>query len=640
MRAFHYYMICCLISLGLTRSAAWGQSLFSNVIEESGINFVHQLDGTCPGPPVNSGSAWADYDLDGDMDIFIANHGGPSGLYRNDGDTNGDGMTDFTDVAPTLGVDEVGQVTIAACFADYDNDGDHDLYVMHWGENTLYKNRLMETGSVEFEDVTAFAGVGDRDRPLTSAWADYDQDGWLDLYVAKHFDCIPNTRESRDALFHNNGDGTFTNVSQYLCADRSLTCVQLNNSHGFTAGWFDMDNDNDLDLYLVSDVFLTGYSSVLWRNDGPDGSGGWIFTDISAESYTDYSINGMGLGIGDYDNDGFLDMAFSHSEGGYLLRNLGDGTFEDVSNPAGVRGLTTPLGDQAVTWATVFFDYDNDQWKDLFFVRGMISPVPTPQPDVLYRNNHDGTFEDVSAPAGVDDDRRGRSASICDFDDDGFVDLFVGNYGWPCDLYHNDCGVLGNANHWLKVTAQGSADPILYPGGTNRDGIGARFYLATPDGITQMWEITSGPTVGGGDDKAAYFGLGANTSGTLSVRWPTGVVEDLGTVAADQHIHVVETTPTGVGEQEPIASRFELAQNYPNPFNPTTLISYSVPVGANVSLKVFDALGREVLTLVDGFVSAGNYHATVDAKSLSSGMYVYRLVAGTFTDSKKLLVLK
>jgi hypothetical protein len=634
-----FYLFGSLLVFGC--AAAWGQTTFSNIMDLCGINFVHQLDGTCSQPPVNSGSAWGDYDLDGDMDFYIANHGGPSGLYRNEGDTNGDGITEFTDVAPSLGVDETGQVKMAACFVDYDNDGDQDLIVLHWGGNTLFQNRLVETGTVEFLDVTDIAGVRNGDRPLTAAWGDYDQDGWLDLYLVKHFDCVPNTRETRDALYHNNGDGTFTNVSQYLCADGSLTCIQLNESHGFTAGWFDFDNDNDLDLYLISDVFLTGYPNVFWRNDGPDiEQGGWIFTDISAESLTDYAVNGMGLGVGDYDNDGLIDIAFSHTVGGFLLRNLGDGTFDDVSDEAGVRGLTTPLGDVAITWATVFFDYDNDQWKDLFFVRGMISGNPTPQPDVLYRNNHDGTFEDVTVVAGLGDDRRGRSASICDFDNDGFVDLFVGNYGWPCDLWHNESRSQGNTNHWLKVTAQGIGDPTLGIPVTNRDGIGARFYLTTPDGITQIWEISSGPTVGGGDDKAAYFGLGTNTEAELVVRWPTGEVDTLGTVQADQHIHVVETPPDDVGDKDPIASRFELSQNYPNPFNPTTVITYSVPVGSAVSLKVFDALGREVTTLVSDYVPAGRHLAKFDATSLSSGTYFYRLVAGSFTETKKLVLVK
>jgi hypothetical protein len=316
--------------------------------------------------------------------------------------------------------------------------------------------------------------------------------------------------------------------------------------------------------------------------------------------------------------------------------------FVDVSEESGARGLYTPLSDPAVTWGTVFFDYDNDQWLDLFYVRGMISALPTPQPDFLLHNNQDGlTFTDVSLPAGVADDRRGRSASICDFDQDGFVDLFVGNYGWPVALWHNqEKSQLGNTNHWLKITAEGSYDPVDFPVGTNRDGIGARFYLTTPDGITQMRDITSGATHGGGDYKAAYFGLGEWTEGTLSMRWPTGEVRDLGTVQADQHIHVVEDPTVGVDDQDPIASQFKLSQNYPNPFNPATVINYSLPTSSDVTLKVYDALGQEVATLVDGYVSAGSHYVQFDASSLSSGVYFYRINAGSFTDSRTLVVLK
>ena len=607
------------------------QTTFIDVQATVGINFTHQLDGTCSSPPIGSGSAWADYDNDGDMDLYITNNGGPSGLYRNEGDSNDDGLPDFTDVAPDLGVDEVDEASHGVVFVDYDNDGDQDLYVTHWGGNTLYQNRLVETADVEFLDVTAFAGVGDADRCITAAWADYDQDGWVDLYLAKHFDCMPNNRDSRDALFKNNGDGTFTNVSQYLCADGTLTCDQLNLSHAFTAAWFDYDNDGDADLYIDSDVVAAGYPNILWRNDGPDGSGGWIFTDVSAESGTDYAISGMGLGIGDYDNDGYLDIATGHARGGFLLRNRGDGTFEDVSVPAGVRREYTPLGDVAVTWATPFFDYDNDGWLDLFHVGGMINNQPTPQPDALFRNNHDMTFTDVSVEAGVDDDRSGRSASMCDFDQDGFVDMFVGNYGQPIDLFYNQSPSQGNTNHWLTITAQGTV--------SNRDAIGARFYLTTPDGITQIREINSGPTYGGGDHKAAYFGMGLNTTGTLIVRWPNGLVEDAGTVVADQHLHIVEGT-LDVSDGELIVSRYELSQNYPNPFNPTTVIQYSVSRGSNITLKVFDALGREVATLVDGFVPAGSHQVKLNASSLSSGVYFYRLTAARFTDSKKLVLLK
>jgi len=633
MKHLHFYYLSCLVLLAVT--VGTGQTYFRDVMAPTDINFVHSLDGTCPNPPIGSGAAWADYDNDGDIDVYITNHGGPSGLFRNEGDTDGDLIPNFIDIAPALGVDEATQVSHGVVFIDYDNDGDQDLYITHWGGNTLYENQLIESGSAEFLDVTATAGVGNADRAVTAAWADYDADGYLDLYLAKHFDCMPNIRESRDALYKNNGDGTFTNVSQYLCSDGSLTCDQLNLSHAFTAGWFDFDNDNDLDLYIASDVIAAGYPNILWRNDGSDGAGGWRFTDISIESGTDYSINCMGLGIGDYNNDGYYDLAFSHSEGGFLLENDGNGvSFTDVSVASGVRATTTVGGDNAVTWGTVFFDYDNDQWSDVFFVRGPVAANPTPQPDALFHNNQDGTFTDVAIEAGVDDDRRGRAAAICDFDQDGMVDLFIGNYGWPTCLFRNELREnFGNTNHYLTVTAEGTI--------TNRDAIGARFYLTTADGITQMRDITSGPTHGGGDYKAAYFGMGQHTTGELSVRWPTGVVEDLGTVNADQRMHVIEDDgSTGVSDDEPIVAQYQLSQNYPNPFNPTTVISYSIPTASNVSLKVYDELGREVSVLVDGFVAAGSHQVSLDASSMASGVYFYRLTAGSFTDAKSLVVLK
>jgi hypothetical protein len=277
------------------------------------------------------------------------------------------------------------------------------------------------------------------------------------------------------------------------------------------------------------------------------------------------------------------------------------------------------------------FDYDNDQWLDLFYVRGLIAGYPSFQPDMLYRNEHDGTFTDVSVEAGVDDDRRGRSASICDFDQDGFVDLFVGNYGLPVDLWHNESSSQGNTNHWLTITPQGTI--------SNRDGIGARFYLTTPDGITQTREITSGPTHGGGDYKAAYFGMGTNTSGTLSVRWPTGVVEDLGTVEADQHLHVVEIS-TAVSEEAPVVSRYQLSQNYPNPFNPTTTFSFSIPYSSFATLSVYDVLGRELSTLVDEKLAPGTYTREWDATGQPSGVYFYRLKAGDYVATKKLVLLR
>ncbi len=626
------------IAVGLSSSA-----VYSDITSLVGITAVHRMGPSCATPRLGSGSAWADYDNDGDIDLFITDRGGANYLYRNDGDTNGDGLPDFTDVAANLGVQDGAEANGGCVFVDYDNDGDQDLYVCQWGGNTLFKNTLTENGFADFMDVTAVAGVGDAGRAITAAWGDFDSDGYLDLFLAKHFSCLPDTEESEDGLYKNNGDGTFSDFSPYLCPGGTTPCPQLNEGHGSTAGWFDYDNDGDQDLYEANDTVAGGYNNILWRNDGPDGYGGWIFTDVTVASGTDYSINCMGLGQGDYNNDGWFDLAFSHSSGGFLLSNNGDGTFLDVTDSAGVRADLTPNGDTRVCRGTCFFDHDNDMWLDLFYVAGFDFDTSIPQPDAFFHNNGDGTFDDWSDITGLNDPGRGRSASMCDFDQDGFVDIFLGNYGGgsnplagPLVLYHNNSRDHGNNNHWLTITLTGTL--------SNRDAIGARLHLTTPDGITQMRQITSGPTHGGGDYKAAYFGMGTNTTGTLSVEWPSGFIQDVGTIGADQTLHFVEDV-TSVDEAGTTPARFGLKQNYPNPFNPTTTIGYSLNKETRVTLKVYDLLGQEITTLVDEIQPAGFRQIEWKGKNQSgsqvaTGMYIYRMNAGNFVESHKMILSK
>ena len=501
---------------------------YIDVAGDVGLVLSHETDPSICDPALGSGSAWADYDNDGDIDLFVTNHGGANHLYRNDGDTNSDGLPDFTDVAAAMGVDDPTGVGHGAVFVDYDNDGDQDLYVSNWGdgteENILYQNQLIETSSVSFVDVTLAAGLNDNGRGITAAWADFDNDGFLDLYTAKYQKCFGDP-ESTNHLYHNQGDGTFVDVTSYLCGG-AATCAP-NDGYSFTAGWFDYDNDNDQDLYLVNDKVGGGAAdSALWRNDGSDGAGGWTFTDVSVSSGANYGVNAMGLGVGDYDNDGDFDFAFSDIGPGHLAHNNGDGTFTEVSDSAGVTAAT----DSPATWGTAFFDYDNDGWVDLFFVAGGTGG-PDNTPNFLLHNQADGTFSDVSVSSGVNHTGRGRNGSMVDLDNDGFVDLFVHHYGEAPILLHNRASQQGNTNHWLSITVEGTE--------SNRDGIGARLIL-TAGGVTQMREISSGPTHGGGDYRAAYFGLGAETSGTLEVHWPNGVVENLGTVTGDQQLHLVE----------------------------------------------------------------------------------------------------
>ncbi len=515
---------------------------YIDVAAEVGMVLGHELAAICD-PPLSPGSAWGDFNNDGLIDFITTNQGGANHLYRNDGDTSGDGLPDFTDVAVTAGVDAPAAASVSAVFIDYDNDGDQDLYISNWGGNTLYQNQLIESGSAVFTDVTSFAGLADGGRAITTAWGDYDQDGNLDVYLAKHMYCGGDP-QSEDHLYRGNGDGTFTDVSSYLGT------AQLNGL-GFAPGWVDFDNDSDLDLYLVNDdINGVNYPNVLWRNDGSDGLGGWIFTDISVASGTNISLNGMGLGIGDYDNNGLMDFAFSNGGPNYLLQNQGDGTFDDVSAFAGIEREQIPTGTaNSVTWGTAFFDHDNDSWLDLMFVAGNIADIPILQPNAFFSNNADGTFTDISDRSGLDGPGRGRAASMVDFDQDGFVDIFVGNYGQAPRLYHNQSADQGNTNNWLTVTVEGTV--------SNRDGIGTRLTLSTTNGITQMRDITSGPTHGGGDYRAAYFGLSDQASGDLTVRWPNGVVENMGTVTAGQHLHLIEPTPRGAVSNPPPGDIFQ-----------------------------------------------------------------------------------
>ena len=507
-------------------------TFFLDVAADVDLVLNHDFDPLC-NPHVATGAAWADYDNDGDIDFFVTNHSGPNYFYENIGDTDADDLPNFTEIVVSLGLDDPDSLGHGTVFVDYDNDGDQDLYVMNYDENNLYQNQKAETGTATFIDVSvaAFAGVGDYGRAVTGTWGDYDGDGYLDLYVARHNRCVGQQPFGQDSLFHNNGDGSFTDVTALLCDGVAVPDCSVVNRQTFVGGWLDFDNDVDPDIYLIVDAGNDNPGNVLWRNDGP-GCGGWCFTDISAGSGADHSVDGMGLGVGDYNNDGWLDLAFSDVGPAWLLSNNGDQTFYDASSSSGFAG-----GTGQITWGTVFFDENNDGHLDAYLSNGAISFPGGNTPNFYLRNDGDATFINWSSQSGANSASRGRHVSIVDFDLDGYVDLFVGNLGMPPHLYHNENIARGNTNHWLTVTLEGTV--------SNRDAIGTRLWLSA-GGFTRTWELSSGPTYGGGDFKAAYFGLGSETSGELSVRWPTGLVEYIGTVAADQQLHLVEPnlTPT------------------------------------------------------------------------------------------------
>lgn len=496
--------------------------LFRDVTGRAGITFTPQRGIDLL--PVAGGVVVFDYDGDARDDIFVPSNGGANGLLR----AGADGT--FVDVAAAAGVSAPGGRSNGACAADYDNDGDVDLYVTNTGPNRLFRNN----GNGTFSDVTIAAGVDDHNRSTGCSWGDYDRDGFVDLYVANHLDeSDPSVFVTRrfgparrsDRLFHNARDGRFDDVTALLGPANLVTGA------GFGASFIDYDNDGDADLYLVNDFGREIQPNVLWRNDGPLGSG-WRFTDVSAASRANIGIFGMGLAIGDYDTDGFFDFYTSNIGRSTLLRARGDGTYEDRTDAAHVGreslGQTLSIG-----WGDAFLDYDNDGALDLYLVAGYLDSDPLinieKQPNALFRNRGNGTFEDVSDISGADNDGIGRGLAVADFNRDGFLDLVVVNLGQGLLLLENTARTPG---HWLELDLIGTR--------SNRDGIGARI-TATMGARRQIREVVAGGSSISQSSSDVHFGLGAFTSvERIDIRWPSGRVQSFHDVAADQRLVVTE----------------------------------------------------------------------------------------------------
>lgn len=249
----------------------------------------------------SAGGAWADYDGDGSLDLYVPSRTRAAELWMNDGTGS------FSDEAVARGADNGGSAGIGAVAADYDNDGDADIYVSNSGSNRLYVN----DGSGNFSDMAPQLGVDDAGVSISASWADYDNDGRLDLYSTNYGRCNPHVAEY-DKLYHQEADGTFSDQTALLDKDLTTRDDGSTDGFGFQASWFDYDTDGDQDLYLGNDYLkkANGDHNRMFRNDGPDGTGGWTFTDVSSATASNYRMNTMGAAIGDYDRDLDFDMSF------------------------------------------------------------------------------------------------------------------------------------------------------------------------------------------------------------------------------------------------------------------------------------------------------------------------------------------
>jgi hypothetical protein len=501
------------------------------------------------------GVAFLDYDDDGWVDILLLTGSRLEGfakgveptnrLYRN----NRDGT--FVDVTDKAGLRHSGWAS-SVCAGDYDNDGYTDIFITYWGQNLLYHNN----GNGTFTDATQKAGLYNKETRWGSGctFVDYDRDGKLDLFVANYlkFDLARAPEPGKGAncfwkgvpvncgpkglptdtnlLYHNNGDGTFKDVSE------TSGIAKITGRYSMTATTLDFNNDAWPDIYVACD----STASTLYRNNR-DGT----FTDVALEAGTAYNEDGqaqagMGVAVGDYNADGNADIFKTHFSDDLpaLYKNSGRDFFEDASRAAGFDHT------RYVEWGAGFADFDNDGWPDIMIATGSVYPevekifkeYPHRSPRLVYRNQGDGRFQEVTARAGPGTltPKSSRGCAFGDFDNDGDIDVLVMNMNEPPLLMRNEYNSAGHQgpHNWLTVKLTGTR--------SNRSAIGARVVLKTNSHI-QVQEITSQSSYYSHNDLRLHFGLGTNQKADqLEIRWPNGQTEIIRDVPANRIVKIKE----------------------------------------------------------------------------------------------------
>jgi len=553
-------MLVAAVAAAATLSAA-GRVQFTDVTASSRLTFTHVSGASGRFYYIEewgSGAAFLDYDGDGWLDIFLGQGGvlpgytrsAPVGnrLFRN----NHDGT--FTDVTVDAGLVS-GRYTLGAATADYDNDGHPDLFITTLQGNVLYHN----DGHGHFVDVTAHAGVQGVAMSTSAAFVDYDGDGRLDLFVARYRDydiktdrgcevpdfgmrppntppriayCGPATPGVASRLYHNDGNGVFSDVTAKSGVGRAL-------ARGLGVAVADYNEDGRPDIFVASD----GLPNLLLMNNG-DGT----FTDralTAGVAVGEYGVAyaGMGVDAADYDNDGHIDLVVTNYENqpASLFRNRGDGTFDDVSRTSGVTPLVWPF----MKWGVRLLDFDGDGLKDLFVANGQIYPdvsiastLGAPLPDQVRKGyaqepqlllqQPKGSFVDASRQAGpgLAQKRVGRAAAFADIDNDGDWDVLLAGIDGPVALLRNDTA----AGRWARLELEGD--------GCNRDAIGAIIRITTGD-LTQTMLVQSGDSYLSDHDHRVLAALPGTAPATAEIRWPCGSTERV-TITPNRTQHVRE----------------------------------------------------------------------------------------------------
>jgi len=546
-------MIGCVIG---ALKAADGPShpfpTFTDVSQKAGITFKHSygdhhLDNIVEG--TGGGVCAFDYNSDGRLDLYFVTATWTDNVSSNEGrdlrgklsnklyHNNGDGT--FTDVTEKAGVTGSGVASFGCSAADYDNDGHPDLYVLNYGRNTLYHNN----GDGTFTDVSRKSGLDDPRWSLSATWFDYNNDGYLDVYVANYLlyddgkfrDFYPaagypgplSYNPEPSALYRNNGDGTFTDVTKEAGIYKE--------GRAMSATVADFRNTGLLDIFETNDAMENNYFENTGKGD---------FTEKAPDYNIAYGENGQGVSsmgpvVGDVNRDGLLDVFIPNLNYCILFvqgRANGQLAFSDRT---AITGLSQVLG-QYAGWGAVMFDYDNDGWLDIFTVHGDAHHEYV-QENTLMRNRGDGTFEDVSDHSGQHFQEKyvGRGAAWLDFDNDGQIDVVISNLNDRAILLRNDGGT--RANNWLTVDAR-----LQFSTGV-RDAIGARVTVTTGS-LKQMEDLIPSRGYMSQGDPRLHFGLGkAKKADLVEIRWPDGTAEKFENVEANQFLKLVhKAAATGV----------------------------------------------------------------------------------------------
>lgn len=550
----------------------------------SGSIFSKVLNSPVTQTPGDSRSVnWIDYDNDQDLDLFISNGpqgGAPNFLYRNDGPAGFTAVTSqsiVTDSAPSDG----------ATWADYDNDGDIDCFVVNWYgvNNQFYQNN----GDGTFEKMTTGAFVNDGGFSETASWGDYDQDGFVDLYVSN------SAGNKRNFLYRNNGAGSFTKIINGAAVTDAATSRSVN--------WIDYDLDGDADLFVTNE---NNEQENLYRNDAG------VLTKITGGPLLTAGGKTMSSSWADYDNDGDFDVFLANDQGNDALFRNDNGTFVRITTGPVVTSGGNSFGSQ---WADIDLDGDQDLFVTNAFGSGLLK-------NFLFLNQGDGTFIRDTAEVVSQDEGWSYGCAFGDYDHDGDLDLAVANcYNavQPDYLYQNHSNESGR--HWLVVQCTGV--------GSNHSAIGAMVWAYSQlngQPFTQLREISAQSGYCGQNQLAAHFGFGAVAAvDSVVVQWPSGIRQALHHPQVDQYVQLTE--PETVGVRPELAVLVPELRILPNPFTDSVTVYWEMPASGNVLLEVIDWQGKTVVSSQLVRVS-GAQQWTWDGETVeqaASGVYFVRI---------------